>query len=97
MKAEMTPREELTLWLAATRYYMGRRTYAVHDFCDMLVATWPHLNQRTKDLIRRDVEEEFARDALWRSNGGMPEHVTLPLGQDCDRLNWERVRQLWVG
>ena len=30
----MTDDQQLTLWLGATRYYLGRETYAVGQDCD---------------------------------------------------------------
>ena len=79
----MTDLELLTLWLGAFRYYCGRRSYAVSDFCDLLVRRWPTLPKATQDLIRRDLEEEIQRDA--DGNG------FKNLGDDCDRDEWMRV------
>jgi hypothetical protein len=83
--------DELTLWLGATRYYMGRMTYAVSSFCELLIEQWPALNEATQQIIRRDVEAEFVRDDELRQQGSQ----YLPLGQDCDRAEWQRVRRLW--
>lgn len=80
-----------TLWLGAFRYYLGRMTYAVGDFCDLLIAEWPSLPDRTKNLIQRDLTEAFARDDEQRADG----KEYLQLGHDCDRQQWERVRKLW--
>ena len=81
----------LTLWLGAFRYYCGRKSYAVSSFCDLLIAQWPSLPERTRELIRRDLEEEFERDERARAEG----RQFLPLGLDCDRDAWRRVRDLW--
>lgn len=81
-----------TLWLAAFRYYCGRMTYAVSDFCDLLISMWPTLPEKTKALIRRDLEEEFQRDDEARERGA----EFRPLGHDCDRQKWEQVRSLWA-
>lgn len=81
-----------TLWLAAFRYYCGRTSYAVSDFCDLLISMWPTLPERTQSLIRRDLEEVFVRDDEARSSGS----EYKPLGHDCDRHAWERVRALWA-
>ena len=91
----MTDEQVTTLWIGATRYYLGRMTYAVSDFCQLLRQTWDLLPDRVKDLIRRDVEIEFERDDLVRSAESQPSF--LPLGCDCDRGEWEKVRQLWSG
>jgi hypothetical protein len=87
----MNTAQEITLWLGATRYYLGRMSYAVGDFVDMLVKKWPTMNEATQQIIRRDIEAEFERDDDLRQQGSQ----YLPLGQDCDRAEWERVRRLW--
>lgn len=83
--------QEITLWLGATRYYLGRRTYAVSSFCDMLILNWPSFAEQTKNLLIRDVEEEFERDDRAR----LEARDYKPLGDNCDRESWERVRDLW--
>ena len=87
----MSEEQILTLWLGAFRYYCGRKSYAVGSFCDLLIAQWPELPERTRALIRRDLEEEFERDERARAEG----RQYLPLGWDCDRDAWQRVRDLW--
>ena len=87
----MNPAEQSTVYIGATRYYLGRMTYAVSDYCEHLRRVWPTLAEPVRNIIRRDVEETFKRDDEWpRSNalGG-------PLGQACDRAQWEKVRALW--
>lgn len=86
-----TDAEMTTLWLGSFRYYLGRMTYAVGDFCDLLIKEWPSLPDRTKNLIQRDLTEAFTRDDEQRADG----KEYLPLGHDCDRQQWERVRKLW--
>lgn len=88
----MSEYQTTTLWLGAFRYYVGRMTYAVSDFCDLLIAAWPTLPERTRSLIQRDLDEEFKRDDEVRGTGAM----CMPLGHDCDRQQWERVRALWA-
>lgn len=87
----MTPNKEITLWVGATRYYMGRMTYAVAEFCDLLKAEWPKLHDATKALIKRDVMEEIHRDDLARQRSAM----TKPLGSNCARAAWDGVAELW--
>jgi hypothetical protein len=84
--------DELTIWVGACRYYMGRRTYAVSNFCGLLRREWPKLDERTKQIIRGDVEEGFERDNQARQSG----HTFRPLGDDCDRAEWDKVRALWA-
>ncbi len=93
----MTDDQQLTLWLGATRYYLGRRTYAVADFCGMLRRQWAFLPEATRKIIERDVGEAFQLDDEMRRWG--PERDASrwrPLGDDCDRKQWERVRALWL-
>jgi hypothetical protein len=87
----MKTAQEITLWLGATMYYLGRMTYAVGDFCELLIEHWPALHSATREIIKINIEAEFARDDEMRQQGSQ----YLPLGQDCDRAEWERVRRLW--
>ena len=68
-------------------------TYAVGLFVELLIQHWPILPEPTKALIRRDLEEEFERDDRHRAEN--PTGLWMPLGHDCDRAEWERVRALW--
>lgn len=86
----MTPPEEITLWVGACRYYLGRQTYAVQDFCNLLQEQWPTLHPQTRKVILRDVQEAFERDDNARQN-----HEPIRwLGDDCDRAEWEKVKGL---
>jgi hypothetical protein len=87
----MTEDQQTTLWLGSFRYYVGRMSYAVSDFCSLLIANWETLPERTRNLIKRDLEEAFKRDDEAREDG----REYLPLGHDCDRAQWMRVRALW--
>ncbi len=88
----MTDDETLTLWLGAFRYYLGRRTYAVESFCDMLRATLPNLPERAQLLIVDELDAAFKQDDAARANRS----EFKPLGHDCDREQWERVRAMWI-
>lgn len=77
--------------IAAFRYCLGRRTYIVGDCADWLIKTWPLLSDKTKSIIRRDLEEQFTIDDDARAQG----RDYKPLGADCDRAEWSRVRKLW--
>jgi hypothetical protein len=87
----MNDNEIETLWLGAFRYYVGRRTYAVSDFVAILVKQWPNLPQKTRLLIERELEQWYALDDKAR----MVPDSTWPLGDDCDRAEWGKVRELW--
>ena len=90
----MNDNDKSTVWIGAFRYYCGRMTYAVSDFCEALIREWPSLPGHAKQIIQRDLEEEFQRDDLsrQREDGDM---YFRPLGHDCDRAQWEKVRALW--
>lgn len=88
-----TEDEQSTVWIGATRYYLGRTTYAVGDFCRALIRHWPTLTEHTRATIKRDVEEEFERDD--RARRPKSNTIMMPLGRDCDRAEWEKVRELW--
>lgn len=77
---------------AAFRYCLGRQTYIVSVCADWLVANWDRFPQNVRDVIQRDLEEEFERDDAARREGNS---LCKPLGWDCDRKEWERVRALW--
>ena len=89
----MTEDQELDLWLGATRYYLGRMTASVESFCRLLIQEWGTLPVAVRGLIRRDVEEAFGRDDYQRFNATLS--GPYPLGQQCDRESWSRVRALW--
>lgn len=77
--------------MAATRYCLGRMTYIVSECADWLVKIWPLLNDKTRAIIQRDIEEAFTRDDADREAN----REYKALGWDCDRQSWERVRALW--
>lgn len=77
--------------IAAFRYCLGRMTYIVEDCAKWIVANWDQFSDNTKFVIQRDLEEEFRRDDEARASLS----TYKPLGQDCDRKQWERVRELY--
>ena len=77
--------------LAAFRYCLGRMTYIVGDCERGVFANWNEFPENVKKLIQREVEDEIKRDDEARKRGD----DYKPLGHDCDRAVWERVRELW--
>jgi hypothetical protein len=72
---------------AAVRYCIGRRSYIVSDCADWILANWGDWPENVKTIIQRDIEQEFDRDVQnpnWK-----------PIGDDCDKREWEKVRALW--
>jgi hypothetical protein len=95
---EPTTLAELGAWgsdglmaVAAFRYCLGRMTYIVGDCERWIFANWEHFPESVKKLIQREAEEEIKRDDEARERGD----DYKPLGHDCDRAAWERVRTLW--
>jgi len=84
--------DEVELLLGATRYYMGRRSYAVGSFCQNLANAWDELSPSLQKLIARDLEDEFRRDDEAREN----KSEYRPLGDNCDRQSWELVRSKYT-
>lgn len=79
--------------VAAFRYCCGRSTYISGVCAEWIVDKWHSFPERQKDLIRRELEEEFSRDDEDRASGA----THKALGWDCDRREWEKVRALWAG
>lgn len=80
---------DLVFW--AFRYFLGRQTIASGQFAEDLASAWPLLHEGIRALIRRELEEGFARDDAARAAG----EQCKPLGLDCDRAAWEKVRQAY--
>lgn len=78
--------------LAAFRYCVGRRTYIVPECVEWLFVNWPEFSDSIKGLIQKELEELFDQDDLYRA-GEWGDY--RPLGDNCDRQEWERVRALW--
>ena len=77
--------------IAAVRYCLGRTTYITHDCSEWLVQQWPNIKPRARAVIKRDIDEAFASDDVAREAGDRYK----PLGWDCDRAVWQKVRELW--
>ena len=88
---ELSESEAMTVWVGATRYYLGRRSYAVAAHVDALVRHWPTLPADVRAIISRDVHVVASADNLARAGGSLER---LPLGQDMDRNQWLRVLEL---
>ena len=78
---------------AAFRYCLGRRTYIVGSCVDWIIFNWEKFPENVKNLIQRELEEAFGEDDKERLHNADAKY--LPLGHDCDRKDWERVRNLW--
>lgn len=87
--------DSLPDWLVidAVRYVIGRTSVQADETSLWLVEHWDRLPERVRQQVRRDLEREFERDDRARAEGRVQ---GLPLGWNCDRLAWERVRKLWA-
>lgn len=83
--------DQHSLLIGAARYYTGRTTIGATDFAGRLADAWQDIPDHTRRIIRRDLEDEFKRDDRAREAGS----EFKPLGMDCDRQAWEKVRQAW--
>lgn len=82
--------------ISTTRYYCGRCTGMVSTWCDWLIEWWPQLPEHVRTAIRNSVEDAFRRDDFARDTINLGRSFgSYPLGHDCDRASWEKVRQLW--
>ena len=77
----MTDLEQDTLWLGAFRYYLGRQTYAVSEFCELLERKWEMLPASTRNLILREIKQAIDSQRA---------------GGDCDVAAWRRVYAVGV-
>ena len=79
--------------VAAFRYCLGRRTGAVRECAEWLVNVWSILSPQNREVIQRDLEKAFEEDDVARADDSR----LKPLGDNCDREDWEKVRALWSG
>jgi len=65
-----------TIWIGAFRYYLGRTSYAVSDFCNLVIKEKAIIPPLTQDLMRQEIYKalDFGK-----------------AGQEQDRKCWERV------
>jgi len=79
------------------RYFLGRRTAETCFFAEQLIRLYPALSSTVQGSIRRDLEAIFERDDVQRMQyfKGDRNYGGFPLGHDCDRAAWEKVRALW--
>jgi len=82
--------DDLVFW--AFRYFLGRCTIHTCCFAKELAEAWRHLDKRVADMIKNELEKEFERDDIARAEG----EQYKPLGWDCDRAAWEKVREAYL-
>lgn len=60
----VAPHELEALLVYATRYALGRQTYAVDDVATVIAREAPRLSARTRSVLARDIAEAAARGNL---------------------------------
>ena len=80
--------------VAVFRYCLGRQTYVVQECVDWLLLHWPSIDQPVRNLIRSELDRAFEQDDAARASHDASGYK--PLGWDCDREQWQRVRSMWA-
>lgn len=75
------------LWIASTRYYLGRATADTHSYCDSLATHWGGIPENIQSIIRRDIKEAIERDDRDRGEG--KEYCAL--GHEIDSKKWRKI------
>lgn len=86
----LSPDQEITLWIGALDYYLGRMTYAVHTYIDLLKTEYPNLQPATQNLVKSRLKEAFAREQIRRTE---PFAATTIFGHEVDRQAWLALYQ----
>ena len=60
---------------------------------DHVINIWRMLSDTLKKTILKELEEEFVRDDQFRAKSQDQQLAGSPLGWDCDRATWDRLRQ----
>lgn len=89
---------DLVFW--SFRYFLGRMTIATTSFASNLAKAWPFLDEHVQQLIKRELEYEFELDDRARADKAEKREQSiyksrLPLGMDCDREAWQKVRDAY--
>jgi hypothetical protein len=88
------------------RYFLGRRSIRTTVFAGQLAEAWPQLEPEDRKAIEKELDQAFKRDdeararraeklALAKTREERDDvnlETYLVLGDDCDRLAWEKVR-----
>jgi len=69
------------------RYVLGRRTYAVSDWCNWFIVNHKDISKNEMFIITRELKEAFDSDNDARDYN----RTYLALGEDCDRECWQKV------
>ena len=78
----LAPFDAVEMLICTTRYYTGRSTISASIWAEDLARHWASLPKGARIVIKHDLENAFKRDNA--------------LGDDCDRVMWEKVRAAWM-
>lgn len=87
----LSPDQEITLWIGALDYYLGRQTYSVHTFNEMLREHYSTLGPKTRNLVKSRLHEAFDRLARLRQIG-VANATEAVFGSAIDRQAWEATQ-----
>ncbi len=87
----LTDPEKLSIFLGAFRYYLGRSTYAVSDFTELLARHWDELDPHTKNLITKELKKALEEDDASRDPSESGPYSHGRLGHDIDRYSWQTL------
>lgn len=83
----LTDDEVSSLVVGAFRYNLGRMTYSVSYFCDLVVRNKEDIPKGVLDLIEAELKEAIKDDDLGRKEG----KTHYKLGMDVDRIAWTNL------
>jgi len=69
------------------RYVLGRRTYAVSDWCDWFISNHKDIPANEMAIIKQELKEAFVMD----DNARECNSRYLNLGEGYDRAYWQKV------
>lgn len=84
--------DERMIVIGAFRYYLGRMTISVWGFTQWLIKNWSRLDEGTRHIILREIDEAIVADDEDRAR---PEnsYKIYRMGHDCDRQSWLNVKE----
>lgn len=71
--------EQREVLIYSFRYALGRMTYATMTMQHVITHAWPHLNDGTRALIKREIRQAEEDNMI---------------GMECDRRGWLKLLEL---
>ena len=88
----LAPFDAVEMLICTTRYYTGRSTISTSIWAHGLAWHCARVPARARTAVKRGLENAFERDNTSRQN----REKYNALGDDCDRVMWEKVRAAWM-